>query len=428
MQSHTNNHPRASGYVYLHKGKRGSTWRAKYRLPDGRRMHKAIGPAWSGKARRPEGHFNKAAAERWLRDRLTDADRGELHEPAPQSGATFADAREAWLDYCEHEQGCKVSTMYDYRSTTAKHLIPAFGDLPIEDVTPARIERFKSQILREGNVSTRTICKILTLLHGVMEHARRKYGLVVNPVADVQKPRYRFDSKRKPEAYSKEEVLALVRAARKPGNYEAEQDATLYLTSAYTGLRAGELLALRWEDVDFEHKSIHVDESYTYRTLDTPKSGKGRTVPMIPAVAAALADLSLRGWFTEPEDLVFVGLREWQRVTVEDDPDDYMAGVADSYLDLSALRRRYKKAQKRAGLKPLRLHDLRHTFGSLVINRANLVEVQAFLGHADIQTTQKYLHFRERGDEADRIAGAFEVEPVEVPEVKSGGYTEGERL
>jgi integrase len=151
-------------------------------------------------------------------------------------------------------------------------------------------------------------------------------------------------------------------------------------------------------------------------------------VPMIPAVAAALADLSLRGWFTEPEDLVFVGLREWQRVTVEDDPDDYMAGVADSYLDLSALRRRYKKAQKRAGLKPLRLHDLRHTFGSLVINRANLVEVQAFLGHADIQTTQKYLHFRERGDEADRIAGAFEVEPVEVPEVKSGGYTEGERL
>jgi integrase len=390
-------------------------WRAKYRLPDGRRKHETLGPAAPKNGRPPEGSFTKRTAEAALRRILTAAERGELPAQARKSGVTFADAVESWLEYSEHEQGCKASTMYDYRATTAKHLLPTFGGLPIEAVTTERIEQLKSKLLREGNLSTRTVSKILTLLHGVMEHARRKYGLPVNPVADVKKPRYRFDSKRKPDAYTKEEVLALVRAAREPGGYEAEQDATLYLTSAYSGLRMGECLALRWEDVDFEHKSIHVDESYTYRTLGTPKSGKGRTVPMVPALAKTLADLSLRGWFTEPEDLVFVSLREWQRVTVEDDPEDYMAGVEESaYLDLSALRRRYRKAQKRAGLKPLRLHDLRHTFGSLVINKANLVEVQAYLGHADIATTQKYLHFRERGDEADRIAGAFEVEEVET--------------
>lgn len=414
MRNHPKYSSRASGYVYPHDGKRGKVWRAKYRLPDGSRKHETLGPAAPKNGRPPEGTYTRRSAEAELRRILTAAERGELPSQAKKTGATFRDVVESWLDYSEHEQGCKVSTMYDYRGTTAKHLLPAFGDLAVEEVTTARIERLKAHLLREGGLSARTVSKILTLLYGVMEHARRTYGLPVNPVADVKKPRYRYDSSRKPDAYSKEEIIALVRAAQEPGGYEALQDATLYLTSAYTGLRMGEILALRWEDVDFEHKSIHVDENYTYRTLGTPKSGKGRTVPMVPAVAQALADLSLRGWFTKPDDLVFVSLREWKRVTVEDDPDDYMAGVEESaYLDLSALRRRYRKAQKRAGLKPLTLHDLRHTFGSLVINRANLVEVQAFLGHADIQTTQKYLHFRERGDEADRIAGAFEVEEVE---------------
>ena len=60
-----------------------------------------------------------------------------------------------------------------------------------------------------------------------------------------------------------------------------------------------------------------------------------------------------------------------------------------------------------AGLRPLRFHDLRHTFGSLAINRASIVQVQAWMGHADVDTTSRYLHHKSRADDADLLAGAL---------------------
>jgi integrase len=71
------------------------------------------------------------------------------------------------------------------------------------------------------------------------------------------------------------------------------------------------------------------------------------------------------------------------------------------------LRWRYGKALERAGLRPLRFHDLRHTFGSLAISRADIVEVQAWMGHADVKTTMRYLHYRDRADAAARLNQAF---------------------
>ena len=83
------------------------------------------------------------------------------------------------------------------------------------------------------------------------------------------------------------------------------------------------------------------------------------------------------------------------------------AGEAGGYLDGSALRRRYKRARDAAGLRPLRWHDLRHTFGSLAINYASIVQVQAWMGHADIKTTMRYLHHKSRADEAKVLSQAF---------------------
>jgi Phage integrase family len=68
---------------------------------------------------------------------------------------------------------------------------------------------------------------------------------------------------------------------------------------------------------------------------------------------------------------------------------------------------RYGKALERAGLRPLRFHDLRHTFGSLAISRADIVEVQAWMGHAHVKTTMRYLHYRDRADAAARLNAAF---------------------
>src|SRR6185436_17986763 len=103
------------------------------------------------------------------------------------------------------------------------------------------------------------------------------------------------------DVFSPEEVHALVRAA------DSEQDAAIYLTAAFTGLRQGELVALRWRDVDFPGSAIRVRASFTNGHLTSPKSGKVRSVPMAPQVAEVLARLSQRDLFTDDDDVVFAG-------------------------------------------------------------------------------------------------------------------------
>ena len=183
------------------------------------------------------------------------------------------------------------------------------------------------------------------------------------------------------DVFSPEEVMALVRAA------ESEQDAAIYLTAAFTGLRRGELTALRWRDVDFPGSVIRVRASYAAGALTTPKSGKLRSVPMAPQVAETLARLGR----TAPDDgLIFLG-------------------EGGGYLDGSALRRRYKLALEKAGLRSLRFHDLRHTFGTRAIAKADILRVKEWMGHADVATTMRYLHYVPRPEDARLIAAAFEI-------------------
>ena len=116
---------------------------------------------------------------------------------------------------------------------------------------------------------------------------------------------------------------------------------------------------------------------------------------MAPDVAAALARLGDRENWVGDDDLVFVG-------------------NAGGYLDGSALRRRYGAALGRAGLRQLRFHDLRHTFGTRMIAKADIRRVQEWMGHSSIQTTMQYLHYAPRSEDAQLVAEAFRVEGVDV--------------
>jgi integrase len=233
-------------------------------------------------------------------------------------------------------------------------------------------------------MSRRTADKLVSVLHSIFEYARREYHTGENPAASVERLPVRYDGGRF-DFYTPEEVWSLVRSA------ESEQDGTIFLLAAFSGLRRGECLALRWRDVDFERQALRVEHSISAANgeLGTPKSGQMRSVPLAPEVAKALARLSQREPFTGRNDFVFVGEK-------------------GGPLDGSALRRRYVEAQKRAKLRALRFHDLRHSFGTIAANAALCGrELQAWLGHADYRTTQRYLHYRERGDEAARLAAAF---------------------
>jgi integrase len=317
-----------TGHVFRVDRARGPVWYAKYRLPDGRQVQKKIGPAWTERGRPPAGYVTKRLAEDWLRDVLDQARRGTL-PGLVKTGVTFADAAAEYLRYVEHDRGRKPSTLQGYRSAIQAHLLPAFGAFPVEAVTGEVIERW----IASFGGSARTRNKLLIQLHGILGRAKKVWGLRENAVDGVDKfPQARGGDI---QVFSPEEVWALVRAAA------SETDATLFLTAAFTGLRMGELLALHWRDVDFAGATVRVRASYSAGQLTSPKSGKVRGVPMAPDVASALARLGAREHFTGDDDLVF-------------------CGETGSYLDGSALRRRYKAALQSAGLRSLRFHDLRH--------------------------------------------------------------------
>lgn len=392
-----------SGHVVRVERKRGTVWYAKYRLPDGRQIQKKIGPAWSERGRPPAGHFTKRLAEDWLRDVLDEARRGTLPGMV-RTGATFADAVAEFLRYVEYDRTLKPSTLRGYRSIIDAYLLPAFGEMPLEQITAADVERWRSRLgsvserrrvirqqARNGDqppappqaLSNSSKNRIVVLLHGVFARACKLHGLPVNPVASVERHPVRNNGDI--EVFSPEEVWALVRAA------SSEQDSAIFLTAAFTGLRRGELIALRWRDIDFAGSAVRVRASYAGGALTTPKSGKVRSVPLAPEVSQALAKLGKRELLVGEDDLVFVG-------------------EAGSYLDGSALRRRYKAALERAALRPLRFHDLRHTFGTRMIAKADIRRVQEWMGHADIQTTMRYLHYAPREEDARLVAEAFALE------------------
>lgn len=367
-----------SGHVFRVDRARGPVWYAKYRLPDGRQVQKKIGPAWSERGRPAAGFFTKRLAEEWLRDVLHQASRGTLAAQT-RTGVLFADAAAEWLRYVEVDRERKPSTVAGYQTIVRSKLLPAFGEMPLETITTEVIERWLAS--QGGAASSRS--KSLVLLHGILRRARKVWGLSVNAAAEVEKPSLKRSGEI--QVYTPEEVWSLVRAAANP------TDAALFLTAAFTGLRLGELLALCWRDVDFTGSVVRVRASYSAKALTTPKSGKVRAVPLAPDVASALAALGTRRDWVGDDNLVF-------------------AGTTGTFLDGSALRQRYKAALQRAGLRPLRFHDLRHTFGTRMIAKADIRRVQEWMGHADIQTTMRYLHYAPRAEDAALVAEAFAVQ------------------
>lgn len=412
---------RASGSIYLKQRAKGPVWYWRIRLPHGGEERKAIGPAWTKKGKPAEGYVSRREARARLEERLTDLRRG-VGIP-DRTGTTFRTAAEDWYSHGttigHPTRGpWKPATRRDYRSALDRWLLPAFGDLKLSEIDAARIMKWRQDAMAQSDpklrLPRRTAAKLSAILHSIFERARKQYGIAPNPLADVDRVAVTYNAEVY-DFYSPEEVWALVREAEtptQPADPNAEQiagskqDAAIYLTAAFTGLRLGELLALRVRDVDFEAEAIRVMGSIDLKEgRGTPKSGKGRTVPMVPDVAEVLARQLQRDRFLRDDDPVFLG---------------YFGDVGESAfgdapappLDGSALRRRFRAAQKRAGLRPIRFHDLRHTFGSLAITQGTPLEVQHWMGHADGRTTARYLHYRSRADEARRLATAFRAAPT----------------
>jgi integrase len=166
---------------------------------------------------------------------------------------------------------------------------------------------------------------------------------------------------------------------------------TLTLTAAWTGIRRGELLGLRWGAVDFDAEKIHVDESYVLGGYDPPKSGHGRSVPLPARVARELRAIRLATPYAGDGDPVFA----------------HPEGTGKP-LDASYVSKAFSVALKAAGAPPRRFHDLRHTYAVHAAKAGiPLTDLREWLGHADLTTTSIYARYCPREGEAERVERAM---------------------
>lgn len=385
---------RVTGNLQLRNLKSGPAWYAQTRVPgrDPEQTTRKLARAHLGGGKPPAGHLTRRQAQDAL-DEILVTERRKVGQRAYQHGpATFADAAAGYLHHLEHVRGREPSTIADYRGSIQNHLNPRWGERPVDQITPDDVEKMRDELL-QTSLSPRTVLRQLTVAHGIFKYAIRKYGLASNPASaeQVDRPTVRYSGEF--QTLDTEQLAALIRHA------PTEQDAALYLTAAQTGMRQGELRALRWADIDFASDRIHVRRSVSVgstRRFKPPKSGKVRSVPMAKQVAFALATLGQREHFTGPDDLVFAN------------------EVGEAEND-TVLRRRYQNALKAAELPAIRFHDLRHIFGSTVVKAFPISDVQAMFGHAHITTTMRYLHHRPGAEDAAKITDLFAADSVPSP-------------
>jgi hypothetical protein len=202
-------HASISGHVKLYEGKHRQTFYAKWRDHQGQH-EKRLGRAWTGRSAPPPGFLRQRDAEQLLDAILVDARRGLLRQQ--RTGLTFSDVAEEWYERGRFVRDWSASTRKDYRSVLDRHLLRKFGDQAIETITPKKIEKWRTELARDGKRSRRTVNKIVTQLHSICEHAVEHHGLVANPVAKVKRLREANDFGRF-DFFSPDEIRKLVATA-----------------------------------------------------------------------------------------------------------------------------------------------------------------------------------------------------------------------
>jgi integrase len=245
---------------------RGSRkWLASVRV-EGEQKWIRLGKLWEKDGRPRDGYLTRAQGE--VRVEAIKHGDDPIVNVQP-TGAMFSEAVDAWLS--DRGRELRPSTMHDYRGV-AKTLRERFGDSTLTAISTDEVNAFREHLLDQG-LSPRTTNKTLTLLHGVFKLAMERGKVATNPVAVARKAK---QGKKKLGQYlHASEVLALAEKA------PTEQEAVLYQVAAWTGLRWGELRALRWADVRFTDGDIYVNRNWpVHGDEGETKSGKPRSVPL----------------------------------------------------------------------------------------------------------------------------------------------------
>jgi integrase len=335
-----------------------------------------------GPKRDSNGHgLSKREAEAKLRDLVVDT------VPPPRSRVGVAEAGEQLIAHLA-AKGRKRSTTESYAALVRVHLAPYFAGRSLDAISAADVDAFMSARARDGS-SPKTIRNAVTLLGSIYGFAQRKGWAQSNPCADVDRPEPTVHADIR--FLEHEELEAVVRAEREYDDPLSPTLALAYRTAAMTGLRMGELIALRWRDVDWPSSRIRVRRSHVRGEYVAPKSRRGsRSVPLADDLAAELERHYGGSKFGGDDDLVFAH------------------PATGSPLDRSKVRKRFKDALKRADVREVRFHDLRHTFGTHMAGAGvPMRTLQEWMGHADFKTTLVYADYSPSEHERAWVEEAF---------------------
>ncbi len=279
-----------------------------------------------------------------------------------------------------------------------RHLIPFFGKLRLTEIEEPHLLQFvREKTAGDGSkrpLQASTILNILSVLRQVLSAAVENGALQRNPCRNLGKllrkvERQQSEEVTQVDSWSREEVGTLLEVAR-------SAEPSFYPKLAFilsTGCRKGEALALKWRDVDFEDARLLIRRSLVRGRFGTPKSGKARSVVLSRPLTVVLSDLLAerrraclsRGWAEVP-DLVFCS---------------ETGGPLDERNVTRSWHRIRRKAQAQ-GVRPLRLHDARHTFASLALAAGKSVRwVASQLGHARPELTLRVYAHALREEEVD---------------------------
>jgi integrase len=342
------------------------------------------------------GRLAKLAAEAYRDEIAPDAKAGKHFE---RITATFGDL---WAKFEATELvggGAGPATVADYKAMARNYLLPRLGPRLLAEIDAESLSALKARLLtepglkasgKEGSgkpLSARTVAKILTLIGTVFRFGKRIKLVTENPASDVKKPK----AARRAVYILEPDEIGRLRAA-----LDDLRDRLLVELDITTGLRSGEIRGLAWSCIDLEGCRLHVETQATRRRADdaTKTENSIRTIPF-PAYLVP----DLKRWKLmcppSPGDLVFPG---------EPNKDGVRGPIDADKLLRNILRR----ALSKAGLPPLRFHDLRHLAGALM-SEAGVPpkRAQEIFGHADVRTTLAiYTHTmkRKHDDSADKMA------------------------
>ncbi len=325
-----------------------------------------------------------------------------LGQPAFQSqksGMTLERYAEVFLERIEHTR--KHTTFADYTKILNRDILPTLRGLDLQDITREKVKAMALAGLQKGQ-SPKTMQNIVRCLSSLLSHALEDGHIAVNVALKPGKFLPKVTKRHKIAPLTREEVALLIGTAKAklPRYYP------LFLCAVRTGLRMGELLALQWDDIDWQGRFIEVQRNYTHFRLTTPKSGESRRVDMSRELAQTLRDL-----LTERQ--IEAAASHWTET-----PAWVFCSETGGLLHPHNLRDRvFYGLLTKAKLRKVRFHDLRHTFASLLLQQGESpVYVKEQMGHSSIQVTvDLYGHLIPGGnkqavDRLDTPAGAWFVE------------------